>query len=132
MTRIAFTFIVWIAACGPGGYTDGDTCEYAHGESTDGEDGDGESCDHIECNSGTCDEGLVCTLGEVCALCPAGWPGCPCGEDGHCEAGQCSAGTDADGGQWSICYPADLISCRTEPCPGDAHCTDEFECAWSD
>lgn len=81
------------------------------------------------CSAGTCSSDLVCTLSEECGTCPAGTPGCPC-DAGTCVVGSCTEGTDLDGGTWSICYPADLIPCGEDFCPGDAHCTDDLRCAW--
>lgn len=91
---------------------------------------DGCSGENCACETGGCDEGLVCVLYETCQVCSPGEVGCPCGEGGLCEIGACYTGQDSDGTGWNICYPADLLSCVLEPCPGDAYCTDSGGCAW--
>ena len=100
----------------------------------DGDGDPGETCDYLgcPCAAGGCVENLVCDLSEHCSPCPPGSPGCPCGASGYCEVGQCTQGQDIDGVSWSICYPADLLSCGSGSCPGDAHCTDALQCAWAD
>lgn len=91
--------------------------------------GGGPGC---ECSAGECAAGLVCDFSETCSQCPPGYPGCPCEADDSCKVGECTQGENGDGTSWSICYPADLLGCEIDPCPGDAHCTDDLKCAWID